>query len=304
MSWLDRALDASILGSYGRGGYRRHARAFVDRPARPLEGPVLVTGGTAGVGLAAVDGLTAAGARVLLWGRDRARGEAAAAAAPGRAFTSVDLGDLAAVAEASRRLEGPLGGLVLNAGGMPTERRLTPQGHELIWASQVLGHALLLRRLVAAGALAPSARVVWVSSGGMYTQRLDLDDLRRERGYERHIAYANAKRAQVMLSAAYAARWPALWTSSMHPGWVDTEGLAAGMPWFRALTRPMLRDGAAGADTVVWLTVDPEPGPTGAFWFDRAVQPEHLLAKTRPSDDLLPALLALVDDTTQAWMNP
>jgi dehydrogenase/reductase SDR family protein 12 len=303
MTWLDRALDASIVGSYGRGGFRRHARAFVDHPPRRLDGPVLVTGGTAGIGLAAVEGLTAAGLEVVLWGRDRARGAAVVAAGPRRTFAPVDLGDLDAVARASASVEGPLGGLVLNAGGMPTERTLSPQGHEGIWASQVLGHALLLRRLVEAGALAPTARVVWVSSGGMYTQALDLSDLRRDRGYERHVTYANAKRAQVMLSAAYAARWPALWTSAMHPGWVDTAGLAAGMPWFRRLTLPMLRDGAAGADTVVWLTLDPAPGPTGAFWFDRARHPVHLLARTRAGDHQLPALLALVDAATEPWMN-
>lgn len=303
MAWLDRALDASIVGSYGRGGYRRHARAFVDRPPRPLDGPVLVTGGTAGIGLAIADGLTAGGARVVLWGRDRARGEAAAAA-PGRTFTAVDLGDLEAVARASSTLPRPLGGLVLNAGGMPVQRGTTPQGHEAIWASQVLGHALLVRRLVASGGLAPTARVVWVSSGGMYTQALDLSDLRRERGYERHVTYANAKRSQVMLSAAYAARWPERWTGAMHPGWVDTDGLVAGMPWFRRLTLPMLRDPAAGADTVVWLTLDPDPGPTGAFWFDRARHPEHLWARTRTGDARLPALLDLVDEATDPWMDP
>jgi dehydrogenase/reductase SDR family protein 12 len=304
MSWLDRALDASIVGSYGRGGFRRHARAFVDRPPRRLDGPVLVTGGTAGIGLAVADGLTEAGAELVLWGRDRARGDMVAAAAPRRTFAPVDLGDLEAVARASTTLSRPLGGLVLNAGGMPMRRGLTPQGHEAIWASQVLGHALLVRRLVAAGALAPTARVVWVSSGGMYTQALDLSDLRRDRGYQRHVAYANAKRAQVMLSAAYAARWPAVWTGAMHPGWVDTDGLVAGMPWFRRLTLPMLRDAPAGADTVVWLTLDPDPGPSGAFWFDRARHPEHLSERTRAGDALLPALLARVEADTDPWMDP
>lgn len=303
MTWLDRALDATIVGSYGRGGYRRHARAFEDRPPRRLDGPVLVTGGTAGIGRATVDGLSAAGAEVIVWGRDPVRGAAVAAAAPGRSFAAVDLGDLDAVAAATTTLRRPLGGLVLNAGGMPTRRSTTPQGHEAIWASQVLGHALLVRRLAAAGALAPTARVIWVSSGGMYTQALDLSDLRRDRGYQRHVTYANAKRAQVMLSAAYAARWPSLWTGAMHPGWVDTAGLAAGMPWFRRVTRPLLRDAAAGADTVVWLTTDPDPGPSGAFWFDRARQPEHLSSRTRAGDAKLPALLAQVDAATDPWMD-
>ncbi len=40
---------------------------------------------------------------------------------------------------------------------------------------------------------------------------------------------------------------------SMHPGWADTEGVRQWMPVFRAITRPIIRDAADGADTIVWL---------------------------------------------------
>jgi hypothetical protein len=57
------------------------------------------------------------------------------------------------------------------------------------------------------------------------------------------------------------------------------------LPRFRALTRPVLRDDAQGADTSVWLTaVQPAP-PTGRFWHDRVERATHLLPTTRTSDD-------------------
>lgn len=41
--------------------------------------------------------------------------------------------------------------------------------------------------------------------------------------------------------------------NSMHPGWVDTPGLQAGMPGFREKQQGSLRSGQEGSDTIVWL---------------------------------------------------
>jgi hypothetical protein len=71
----------------------------------------------------------------------------------------------------------------------------------------------------------------------------------------------------------------------MHPGWADTPGVQESLPRFRAITRPVLRDDAQGADTSVWLAaVEPAP-PTGRFWHDRVERPTSLLPTTRPSAD-------------------
>ena len=72
--------------------------------------------------------------------------------------------------------------------------------------------------------------------------------------------------------------------ATMHPGWADTPGVQESLPRFRAITRPVLRDDAQGADTSVWLAaVDPAP-PTGLFWHDRVARPTSLLPSTRPSE--------------------
>jgi dehydrogenase/reductase SDR family protein 12 len=275
-------LDRSVVASFDRTGFRRHARRFAVEPERALSGRrALITGGTSGIGLAAAGALAGRGASVEVWGRTPDRGEAAAASIGG-SFRAVDLGDLAAVAAAAH--QAPVDGLaavVLNAGGMPHARTLTPQGHELVWASQVLGHFLLLRVLRERGALGPQTRVVWVSSGGMYMQRLDLRDLRRDDGYQRHTVYANAKRAQVILGELLAARWPEVPMAVMHPGWVRTAAVKTAMPLFYALTRPTLRTPDEGADTVVWLMAREAAWPSGRFWFDRAEAPTHKLKRTR-----------------------
>jgi NAD(P)-dependent dehydrogenase (short-subunit alcohol dehydrogenase family) len=298
---LRTLLDRSIVLDFDRTGFRRHRRAFVDE-ARRAPQHALITGGTSGIGLAAAEALVQAGSRVTVWGRDPARGQAAAAAI-GAHYQAVDLGDLAGVADAARDVP-PVDALVLNAGAMPLVRTLTPSGHEAIWGAQVLGHALLSHALAARGALAPEARVLWVSSGGMYAVPLDLSDLRREAGYARHTAYANAKRAQVMLAERFAELWPARVVGAMHPGWVDTGAVQTSMPVFYRLTRPILRTPDEGADTITWfLTQEPAP-PTGRFWFDRAERPTHLRRATRPRPGDADALWGEVTREIAPYLEP
>ncbi len=284
MAWLDSALDRSIVFSFDRTGYARHARTFRD-DARDLRGrEVLVTGGTRGIGRAITERLAARGARVTVWGRTDADARATASALGLPEPVVGDLGDLEAAGRvvagfvaAGRRFDA----LVLNAGAMPLTRTLTPQGHELTWASQVLGHWLLVRGLRDAGLL-DGARVVWMASGGLYMQRLDLRDLTwSRRRYQRHTAYANAKRAQTLLTERLQREsGHRLWVGVTHPGWVDTGAVALSMPLFHRLTGPILRTPAQGADTAAWMVETAAALPGGRFWFDRAEVPFHLRRDT------------------------
>ena len=77
------------------------------------------------------------------------------------------------------------------------------------------------------------ANIVTLSSGGMYTQPFDLARLEMPpEEYRGTTAYARAKRAQVVLSHEWARRWSGDGVASYaaHPGWVDTPGLASGLP--------------------------------------------------------------------------
>jgi dehydrogenase/reductase SDR family member 12 len=122
----------------------------------------------------------------------------------------------------------------------------------------------------------------------MYTQRLDPATLQlpavRYRGV---IAYAKAKRAQVALSREWARRLAGAGVAfhAMHPGWVDTPGIAAALPSFHRLTRPILLSPEQGADTIVWLAAAPPAHlGSGRLWHDRRARPEYLLPWTREKD--------------------
>ena len=132
------------------------------------------------------------------------------------------------------------------------------------------------------------ANIVTVSSGGMYTQGFDLGRLEMPPDHYRGTtAYARAKRAQVVLSHEWARRWGPYGVASYasHPGWVDTPGLASGLPAFARLG-PLLRTPAEGADTVVWLAAGAArrsgvSGPlTEGFFHDRHRRGEHHLPWT------------------------
>ena len=120
----------------------------------------------------------------------------------------------------------------------------------------VVGPFRLLAEVLPLLRAADAARVIAVTSGGMYAQPLDLTDLGYERGvFDGTRAYARAKRAQVALVREWARRLrpaaDALTVNAMHPGWAATPGLAASLPRFARTMRPILRTPAAGIDTLV-----------------------------------------------------
>jgi NAD(P)-dependent dehydrogenase (short-subunit alcohol dehydrogenase family) len=125
------------------------------------------------------------------------------------------------------------------------------------------------------------ARVINVSSGGMYSQALPEDDFESDGAeYNPTRLYARTKRELVTITEQWARRLDGtgVVVHSMHPGWVDTEGVRRWMPVFRSAVRPIIRTPAQGADTIVWLGAAPEPlRSTGRFWHDRRPRPTHYL---------------------------
>jgi NAD(P)-dependent dehydrogenase (short-subunit alcohol dehydrogenase family) len=202
-----------------------------------------------------------------------------------------DVSSLRSVRDFARRFldeHGELHVLVNNAGVLAAERSLSVDGHELALATNVLGPFLLTGLLAPALEKSAPSTVVNVSSGGMYTASLDVDDLQTERhSYDGAAVYARHKRAQVVLSELWAERLNAhgVAVHSMHPGWVDTPGLESSLPRFHRFTKPALRTSEQGADTIAWLAAAEEPGTdSGGFWHDRRRRPTHLLPRTRESE--------------------
>ena len=284
---LDAALDRSVVLGYTKVGSRlRRLWWPPDPPAGALAGKrVLVTGATSGIGEAMAKSFAELGATVHLLGRNLAKvkhtSDAIRAEVPGAVIVeeTCDVSDLDAVRawadEFSGRIDA-LHGLVHNAGAMPKERIETPQGHETQLACHVLGPHLMTDRLLAMLRNAHGAQVVFVSSGGMYTTTLDVDDLESTNGeYDGVRAYARTKRMQVVLANAWAERLAdtEVRVASMHPGWVETPGVVESLPTFQKVTRPLLRDTADGADTAVWLVATRPKSQPPHFWHDRAQRP-------------------------------
>ncbi len=292
---LDTAMDRTVAPGYSRIGLavrRRLADWPVDPPAHALRGKhVLVTGATSGLGVATADGVLALDGQVHMVVRDPAKAAGVRLDLIRRYPEAVitvwrcDVSDLADVRRFTAEfLEAgiELHAVLHNAGAMPPERTESEQGHELTMALHVLGPVAMTEALLST--LAPGARVVLVTSGGMYAQALRDDDPEYLQGdYAPTTAYARSKRAQVELLPVLRARWTGANVYATHPGWADTPGVQESLPRFRRLTGPILRDAAGGADTTVWLTaVDPAP-PGGGLWHDRKVRPTSLRRTTVPS---------------------
>ena len=182
-----------------------------------------------------------------------------------------------------------LDALVNNAGAMPPERTMSADGIELTFAINVTGPLLLaLELLPTLGAAAPG-RVVNVSSGGMYSAKLDEDDLQLEkREYDPVRFYAHTKRCEVILTELCQDRLGSqgVTFNSTHPGWADTPGVQDSLPTFRKMMGPVLRDARQGADTLAWLCWAPEPvADPGRFWHDRKPRPTHKLPRTKESPE-------------------
>jgi dehydrogenase/reductase SDR family protein 12 len=301
--WLGRALsrivDPFIVSSFDRTGFRIHSLTFrpddldVDLSARRC----IVTGANSGIGYETALALADLGAEVVLVCRSRDRGEAAEKRIreqTGNARVSLevlDVSDLGAVRESAARLaSGPVDVLVHNAGVLPDERVETADGLELTFATHVVGPFLLTHLLRESLEKSPDGRVIWVSSGGMYTRRLNLEDPNwTRRDYDGLLAYAETKRAQVVLAELWAQELleTSVVVNAMHPGWADTPSVKSSLPRFHRVTRNILRTPAEGADTVVWLAACPRARSwTGRFFFDREARRTHLVPFTRePSED-------------------
>jgi NAD(P)-dependent dehydrogenase (short-subunit alcohol dehydrogenase family) len=297
---IDKLMDWTVVPGYSRIGYsvRRRSWSGPDPDAALSGWSVLVTGANSGIGAAACERFARAGAVVHMLVRDRERGEDARARISEQTGSDrlelevCDVSSLESVREFAADFctrERELHVLVNNAGVMPAERTRSEDGLELTFATNVAGPFLLTALLLPALRHGAPSRVVNVSSGGMYTQRLHPDDLQLERrDYDPATFYAHTKRCEVILTELWAEhlQGSGIGVHSMHPGWADTPGVRTSLPRFRKLMGPLLRDANQAADTLVWLGCAAEPAMSpGAFWHDRAPRPTHRVPWTREDDE-------------------
>lgn len=243
----------------------------------------VVTGASAGIGKEVARGLARLGAHVVLACRNLERGQAAmrdiAASQPQARLEvmTVDVASARSVRDfgnAFRARHARLDVLVNNAGLWSPERRLGPDGNELVWATNVLGYVRVWHELEQP-VRAARGRLINVAS--RLARDLDLDDVQFERRtYTGVRAYAQSKQANRLWTWALARRLEGsgVVAHAMHPGGVNTEIFDKGgglLGWAAGLAMRLFGKSAEqGADTAVWLAADAAPGQsTGRFWDER-----------------------------------
>jgi NAD(P)-dependent dehydrogenase (short-subunit alcohol dehydrogenase family) len=229
-----------------------------------MDGAVLITGATDGIGEELARRLVQQGTLVIVHGRSRERAEAAVERIGGGEIAIADLASFAQVRtlvdDVAARFRG-LGGLVNNAGigynTAPLRGARTEDGHEPTWQVNFLSAFLLTLRLeemLAAG----RGRVVHISSGVHSSGSVDLEQPDEPRYAT---PYAQSKIALVMLAREQGERWRRLGVdvNACSPGWIATKMGGSGGGSL-----------AQGVDTPLWLLTDPGlDGTTGRFFWQR-----------------------------------
>lgn len=192
----------------------------------------VVTGASSGIEVETARALAGAGAHVVLAVRDVPAGRRAAddiARTHPAASTEVhplDLADLASVRRFTDGWSGPLHLLINNAGIMMTLELRTPQGWELQFATNHLGHFALALGLHAGLRESGDARIVSVSSSGHGMSDIVYQDLFFERrAYDPGRAYGQSKTANVLFAVEASRRWAAegIIANAVMPGGIWTN---------------------------------------------------------------------------------
>ena len=243
----------------------------------------IVTGGSSGIGVETARALASAGAGVTLAVRDTdAAGRTAAeiTASTGNADVHVarlDLADQASVASFVSHWDEPLHLLINNAGVMALqELTLTPEGWELQFATNHLGHFALTLGLHGALAAAGDARIVSLSSRGHLRSPVVFEDINfSSRPYDPWLAYGQSKTANVLFAVEATRRWAAdgITANAVHPGAIAETNLSRHM---NAQELATLRESgtfrfkttAQGAATSVLVATSPQLDGIGGRYFE------------------------------------
>ena len=171
---------------------------------------VLITGSTDGVGRYVAARLAAAGAKILIHGRDQARAKTLADEIRGQGhvepiFYQADLSSLAgtrqlaaAVLAGRQRLDVFISNAGIGSRSLGSERQTSADGHELRFAVNYLSGFLLAHLLLPLLKASAPSRIVNVASLGQHP--LDFDDVMMTKGYNGNRAYAQSKLAQIMFT--------------------------------------------------------------------------------------------------------
>jgi NAD(P)-dependent dehydrogenase (short-subunit alcohol dehydrogenase family) len=202
---------------------------------------VLITGSTDGVGRYVAGQLASAGAKVLIHGRDGARGktlidEIKRAGGIEPSFYQADLSSLAAARQLAdalladhRRLDLFISNAGIGSQNQGPQRQTSADGHELRFAVNYLSGFLLAHLLLPLLKASAPSRIVNVASLGQHP--IDFDDVMITKGYSGSRAYAQSKLSQIMFTIDLTdeLRGSGVTVNSLHPAtYMNTTMVRAG----------------------------------------------------------------------------
>ena len=281
----------SIIYNFDRSGFLRHKKDFQEGYDFSHLSNLLITGGTSGIGLAGALELARSNVDVVVTGRDQEKGLKVTRDEANISFHSLDLENWNEFEEFAKKC--PIfDGVVLNAGGMPSKYGQNIYGVESQFASQLCGHFYLIKELRKHNKIKLNAMIIWMSSGGMYLKKLDVETILKNTEYDKISTYANVKRAQVELLNYFQDEFSDFRTFGMHPGWVKTPAVESALPSFFTKMHEKLRQPIEGADTYLWLLGTKMKLEIGGFYFDRKVAPKNPFIFTRSRSKSLIKLIS------------
>ncbi len=288
----DRLILPGIV-DFTRFGYWRNKRRWRTITNHQSNKRIVITGARTGLGFFAAEKLSKLGAELTLVVRKDEDVKPLIARldrASENKKVTVEVADLSLISDvislADRlvRKDKAIDVLINNAGALINPRSETKEKLEQSFALLLLSPYRLTLGLKPLLTKSEQARVINVVSGGMYTQKLRVNELiMPAENYSGSVAYARAKRGLMSLTEYWADVWAKenIVVNAMHPGWADTPGVQNSLPTFRKITKQVLRSPEQGADTMIWLATATEAGRvSGKLFLDREPRSSHLLRST------------------------
>ena len=308
-------LDASVIYSFDQRGFVRHQQSYfrsTDILEERAKGKnIVITGGTGGIGRSVVQKSVELGMNVWLCCRNPQKAQTLKTELIESGMNeknwnviNMDLGDLDSISTACKAFSHiNIDVLVHNAGILPTSSQISNlYGYNVEQATVVnlIAPYIVTRMLSLQKNITDNTRVIWVSSGGMYPVKLDVSSLQSPMSrFDGVQLYAQSKRAEVILAQEFSKEHMSL---SMHPGWVDTEGVQNSIPRFYQWSKKHLRTPEQGSDSIVWLAVvDAHRLQNGGFCFDRQFKNPYLLPFTKESTSQRQNMLNWLEEMFQKW---
>lgn len=292
-----------------RSSFHARSTALEVAEGHDLSGKtVLITGANSGIGLETACAMARSGAEVIMAVRDPSKG-ANAAQALRDGFNNaqihvlpLDLSSFASIGEMAttfKRRWDKLDILINNAGVMATPFSTTPEGFELQFGTNHMGHFLLTMLLLPALLAAAPARIVALSSIAHRRSDILWDDINfQTQPYDPWTAYAQSKTANALFAVGLTQRYAeqGLTANAVHPGLIFTNLMQnvsqeqrQARGWVDAEGKPTSsgKTPEQGASTTVWAAVGSELDGVGSLYLENCREAE-VWSPDKPAEGYVP----------------